>query len=74
MIRFPKMHIAKSVVNQILNVADEISPPASIDIPSIPEGSAMGTELDAKLSTPTPDVAAPDGLAMQDVMGPQSIL
>jgi hypothetical protein len=69
------MHIAKSVVNRILNVANDIEPPPiSIDMPSIPEQQPIGIDLETKLSMPTPEVSAPDGMALQDVMGDQSIL
>jgi hypothetical protein len=73
MIRFPKMHIAKSTVNRILNVADEVEPP-SIDIPNVPTGDAQGLEIDAALAGDTPEVAAPPGLGLEETLGPNSIL
>ena len=57
MIRFPKMHIAQSVVNRILNVAEDIDhqrtseplPPPMVS----PEAVALkGAALDTQLFTP----------------------
>jgi len=58
MIKFPKVHIATSVVNRILNVHDEVAAKAakvSRD-PAVPDPTAEGSVIDAKLNAPTPDV------------------
>jgi hypothetical protein len=75
MIRFPKMHIAKSTVNRILNIADELEP-VTIDTPSIPEGdtASKSLQIDAALASPTPEVAAPPGMGLAETLGPESIL
>lgn len=56
-IRFPKHHIAKSVVNQILNVADGLPRNGSQDdpvapIPNVPSTAEQSVGLDERLSTP----------------------
>lgn len=54
MIKFPKMHIASSVVNRILNIADGVN--AAVISPSlpadVPDPSISGGGLDAALATP----------------------
>jgi len=58
-IRFPKMHIAQSVVNQILNVADGI--PArtqaapTLPPPAVPNTVEQSSQLDRLLAQPTSD-------------------
>ena len=78
MIKFPKMHIAASVTNRILNVMDELEekkgPETPITPPSIPEPDTSGDAIEVKLATPPGPVSAPPELAMQDVLGPGSIL
>lgn len=78
MIRFPKMHVAKSTVNRILNVADEINAgrmaAATIDIPSLPSEDPKGKALDIATNTPVDPVAAPPGIGAEQVLGPNSIL
>lgn len=64
MIRFPKMHIAQSVVNRILNVANDIdstkqrTPPS---LPALPDVGTQGTKLDQALETPPAATSPPDG-------------
>lgn len=58
MIRFPKMHIAESVANRLLNFAEGVESGA-FSIPSIPEPNPTGVELETRLRTP-PSGAAPD--------------
>lgn len=57
-IKFPRMHIANSVVNRILNIADgieESAPSVSVAPPVVPDTvEAQSTVLDAALATPTP--------------------
>lgn len=66
MIKFPKVHIAASVVNRILNVRDELgaSAPARAPVaPNVPDPTAEGDVIDAKLNAPAPDMgeASADG-------------
>lgn len=69
MIRFPRMHIATSVVNRILNAADELetaadrrNPPATAafrrepPVPAVPDPTIEGAELDAALRQPPGDM------------------
>lgn len=55
-IRFPKMHIAQSVVNRILNVADGIQPsPTPAPPPAAPDPAQVavqGAAIDYKLHSP----------------------
>lgn len=71
MIKFPKVHIATSVVNRILEVADGVAyvnapAPTEPRAPVTPVASApiQGAILDQKLAQGTPDVGtvenAPD--------------
>jgi hypothetical protein len=68
MIRFPKMHIAASVVNRILNTHDEIqrgsSAPAEVrgpnDQPAPADPNLEGTMLNAQLMQPAAPSEAPD--------------
>lgn len=72
MIRFPKMHIASSVVNRILNAADELEsrypPPVAAPAPSTPgvaaDTSGQSLALDAAISAPLGELppleASPD--------------
>jgi len=58
-IKFPKVHIAESVVNRILDVRDGIEARAAAALataPNVPDSTTEGAVLDAKLGTPTPDV------------------
>lgn len=72
MIRFPKMHIAESVANRILNLADDMRaggfmpPPEPVPPPELPGAPTMeGAQLDQALATPPPaDMAAPPELAV----------
>ena len=67
MIRFPKVHIAASVVNRILNVRDAIDARPAARAPSseprVPDPTLEGAVIDEKLTEPTPDVgeASADG-------------
>lgn len=77
-IRFPKMHIAKSVSNRIMNIADEIdtniAPMPSIESPSLPETDPKGASIDLANNTPIDEVSAPEGMGLQDTIGPESII
>lgn len=57
-IKFPKVHIATSVVNRILDVADGISRMPALVVPNAPEPLPQGAQLDAALAQPTPAVGA----------------
>lgn len=56
MIKFPKMHIAQSVVNRILNVRDgmpDTTPGLNITpAPELPDTLAQGQRLDLSLAQP----------------------
>lgn len=71
--KFPKMHIAASVVNRILNAKDEIeagrmtSEPTEPTIPpSVPDPAMEGAQLDLNLAQPTPPMAGPE-IAEEDL-------
>jgi len=79
MIRFPKINIATSTVNRILNVADEItaganlkSAPTPRGAPNVPDTSRSGPAIDAALAAPTaasdaaPEIA--DAVALKGIM------
>lgn len=79
MIKFPKLHIAQSVYNRILNAADEINAgeveeAGAIAAPSLPEAAASGQAIDIKLATPPPDVSAPPAPDIAGVLNAQSVL
>lgn len=57
------MHIAQSVVNRILNVADGLPDPgiASAIVPDVPDTAMQGIQLDQKLAQPvSPDLPGLD--------------
>lgn len=68
-INFPSMHIAASVANRILNVADEVgratpaTPAAPVPVaPPVPDPAPQGEALNQQLATPIapmPPVEAP---------------
>lgn len=57
-IKFPKVHIATSVTNRILNMADGLPDQASSAVaapePRIPEVGTQSALLDEKLAAPQP--------------------
>lgn len=58
--RWPRMHIAASVQNRIMNAADNIAPAISTSLPpDVPQPQEMGKALDQALSTPPVAAAAP---------------
>lgn len=79
MIRFPKVSIATSVVNRILNVHEEIEA-ASVALPSVsqastppvPNSQAAGATLDQSLAAPVQPVGGEpelaDALALKGVL------
>ena len=62
-IRFPKMHIAESVSNRILNIADGLpsATPILTPPPQLPDVGAQGDLLNAQLNTPLPPTELPAG-------------
>lgn len=58
MIKFPRVHIATSVVNRILAIAEGMDSLPSTGIPSTPEPLAEGDALDKALNTPPPPASA----------------
>lgn len=63
MIRFPKLHIAESVENRLRNFVDGLDSDSS-SLPSLPEPSPAGAELDERLSS-SPTGAAPDAAVIE---------
>lgn len=60
--RFPRYHIASSVVNRILDINDQVaSQPAETEPPNVPNPSQQGQQLDQALATPPQAVPAPVG-------------
>ena len=60
MIRFPKMHIAASVVNRIINIRDELNSgrvtipipvPAEAREPEVPDPETLGIGIDEAIGT-----------------------
>lgn len=65
MIKFPKVHIATSVVNRILEVADGVAAVNASGTPRAPvtpvtTAPIQGAILDEKLAQATPDVGTVD--------------
>lgn len=61
--RFPQMHIAQSVANRILNIADGIRTAQSVQasMPAIPDPTAAGQAIDAAVQAPGVAAAPPAG-------------
>ena len=62
-IRFPRIHLAESVSNRILNIADGVpsSPVLPMAPPIQPDVPAQGAVLDAQLQTPPVPTELPEG-------------
>ena len=62
-IRFPKMNVAQSTVNRILNVAAGMpAPPVDPSVPPpLPDVRSESNALDAQLTTPPVPVELPAG-------------
>jgi hypothetical protein len=69
MIKFPRVHIAESVVNRILNLRDELQAPAPAAVdsapPAVPDPAGQGALIDAQLDMQPPPVTADDPMAEQ---------
>ena len=63
MIRFPKIHIAESVSNRILNIADGMPSPAPVVLPSpvMPDVELESDALNAQVMTPPEPTPMPEG-------------
>ena len=61
--RFPKMHIAQSVTNRIMNIANKVQPATGQATmpPAVPQPQAMGKAIDQALAQPPGAMAAPPG-------------
>lgn len=73
MINFPKLNIATSVVNRILNAADEVEAraPALQGVPPMPNAAPLGEALEAEIAGPVPPVTETDPAMTADmVTGP----
>ena len=74
--RFPQMHIAASVINRIMNVADELKNkerPASVvpaPSPKPVDPTLEGQLLNEELLRPSPPVDAPSEIAQAIALNP----
>ena len=60
--RFPKYHLATSVVNRIMNVAKQVQAmPVPTQSPQVPQAQAQGQAIDQQLATPPAAAEAPQG-------------
>ena len=80
MIRFPKVSIASSVVNRILNVHEEVEarqamaqPLTQPSSPNVPDTAATGEALNQQLYQPTQPVSTDDP-AIEDALTLKSVL
>jgi len=64
MIKFPKMHIARSVTNRILEIVDGLenhAPEQSQPMqPNVPDTQEQGAQLDSALAQPSPPLPGID--------------
>ena len=54
-IKFPKMHIAESVVNRLMNLADDLPEPqaaTAAPVPTVPNTALQSIDLDQALAQP----------------------
>lgn len=78
-IRFPKIHIATSVANHILNIADGLPPiaPEPVAPPVMPDIGGQGAALDAQLATPSAPTELPagaDGAVVDAALNGESLI
>lgn len=77
MIPFPKIHIAESVLNRIMNAVEDVQPmfPSFNPAPPITtDPIALGQQIEEQTSTPAAPVALPDdpmeaGAAVEGIFG-----
>jgi hypothetical protein len=77
MIPFPKIHIAESVLNRIMNAVEDVQPmfPSFNPAPPITvDPVALGQQIEEQTSTPAAPVALPDdpmeaGAAVEGIFG-----
>ncbi len=75
-IPFPRMHIAESVINRIMNTMDELEPtpiPQSQPLPP-QDPLALGQQIEEQTQQPTPEVELPPSepeasVASESLMG-----
>ena len=76
MIPFPKVHIAESTINRILNTLDgeshTLNPP--MVAPTVPESQLQGAQIDAATTKPAVPAAPPDEAASNAGMLESSVL
>jgi hypothetical protein len=67
MIKFPKMHIAASVVNRILNVRDDMTNgrqtldiPTGTRAPDVPDPQRLGVGIEEAIATPAAPLPGAD--------------
>lgn len=77
MIKFPKVNVATSVVNRILNAADELEAKGAAPVaaergaPNVPDPTGLGLALDADIASPQGPLAETDPEMTTDlVTGP----
>lgn len=64
MIRFPRMHIAQSVVNRIINTANQVRPQQDLPpphVPAVPDPGEQGEKIEDALSTSPGPMHSPAG-------------
>ena len=62
-IRFPRMHVAQSAVNRIVNVAKAVTPQVEQpSVPDLPDVEAQGEAIDGAVQQPVGAVAPIDGI------------
>ena len=72
--RFPKYHLATSVVNRIMNVAKQVQAmPVPTQAPQVPDSARQGQAIDQAIAQPPAAAAAPPGVdavvAMENMGG-----
>lgn len=74
MIKFPKVHIATSVVNRILNAQDAIATRMAAPVaeargaPNVPDPAPLGATLDADIAAPQGPITETDPAMTQDLV------
>ena len=61
--RFPKMHIAQSVLNRLTNYANQVESMAAPPVMpyQVPQAQELGASIDEALKQPPGQMAAPGG-------------